>query len=173
MAGTPTVLGVDIGTTSTKVNAYAAGSAEVLASASAGYPLLTPEPDIAEQDPDVVRAAVIHVIAECVTRLRDTDCEVAAVSFSAAMHSLVGVDADSRPLTRLLTWADARAGDQAQRLRTGPRGLALHRRTGTPVHPMSPVVKLRWFAEQEPEVAGRVRRWLGIKEYLLAVLVDG
>lgn len=167
------VLGVDIGTTSTKVNAYPAGTADVVASASAGYPLLTPDPDVAEQDPDAVREAVLRAIGECAKAAGEAGHEVAGISFSAAMHSVLGVDADGRPLTRMLTWADGRAEDQAQRLRTGPRGLALHRRTGTPIHPMSPVVKLRWFGERQPDVAARVRRWLGVKEYVLAALVDG
>ncbi len=172
-SGPELVLGIDVGTTSTKVNGYAAGTVDLVVSASAGYPLLTPHPDIAEQDPDVVRHAVLSAVADCVSAATERGFAVAGLSFSAAMHSLMGVDAEGRPLTKLLTWADARAEDQAQRLRTGGRGLALHRRTGTPVHPMAPVVKLRWFAEQEPGTAGKVRRWLGVKEYVLAVLVEG
>ncbi|MDQ1673685.1 MAG: gluconokinase [Frankiaceae bacterium] len=167
------VLGVDVGTTSTKVNGYTAGTVDLVVSASAGYPLLTPRPDVAEQDADIVRDAALSAIADCVRTATERGLEVAGLSFSAAMHSLLGVDADGRPLTKLLTWADSRSDDQAQRLRVAGEGLAMHRRTGTPVHPMSPLVKLRWFAEQEPDVAGQVRRWLGIKEYLLAVLVDG
>src|SRR4051794_36298879 len=173
MPSTSVVLGVDIGTTSTKVNAYPAGCADSVVSASAGYPLLTPKVDIAEQDPDAVRTAALEALAACVREVDGRGLEVAGICFSAAMHSLLGVDGDGRPLTRLLTWADGRAEDQARRLRTGPRGLALHRRTGTPVHPMSPVVKLRWFAENQPDLADHVSRWLGVKEYLLAEVVDG
>ena len=119
-----------------------------------------------------MREAAWQALAECVDETRGRGFEVAALSFSAAMHSLVGVDDAGEPLTPLLTWADGRAEDQAHRLRTGPRGLALHRRTGTPVHPMAPVVKLRWFAEEEPELADRVACWLGVKEIVLAGLAD-
>jgi gluconokinase len=168
------VLGVDIGTTSTKAVAFPTDpgdGVDARASASVGYPLLNPRPDRAEQDPQTVRDAAIRATTECVEKVHEAGLEIAGISFSAAMHSLVGTEADGGALTPLLTWADGRAEDQAQRLRTGPRGLALHRRTGTPVHPMSPVVKLRWFAEHEPELFGSVRRWLGIKEFLLADLV--
>lgn len=171
--GREVVLGVDVGTTSTKAVAFAVDTAEALASASAGYPLLTPSPDRAEQDPDAVRTAALQALAEVARRSDEAGLRVVALSFSAAMHSLLGVDGEGRPMTALLTWADSRAEDQARRLRTGPRGLALHRRTGTPIHPMSPVVKLRWFAEQEPDLFRSVRSWWGIKEYLLAALVDG
>jgi gluconokinase len=32
---------------------------------------------------------------------------------------------------------------------------------------MSPLVKLRWFAEEEPDVAAAVRHWVGIKDYVM------
>jgi gluconokinase len=67
----------------------------------------------------------------------------------------------------MLTWADGRAAGQAQRLRASGDWLALHRRTGTPVHPMSPLVKLLWFRENEPDIWRRAAHWIGIKEYLL------
>ena len=63
------------------------------------------------------------------------------------MHSLVGLDAHAAPVTPLLTWADDRAAEQAARLRDP----VLARRTGTPMHPMSPLAKLVWWREREPE----------------------
>ena len=49
------------------------------------------------------------------------------------------------------------------------QGLAreLLHRSGTPVHPMSPLVKLVWFSRHEPELAGQVRWWAGLKDYVL------
>ena len=67
----------------------------------------------------------------------------------------------------MVTWADQRASGQAERLRAGPGGLALHRRTGTPLHAMAPLPKLVWFQEEEPELVARVRHWVGIKDYVL------
>src|SRR5690606_25483597 len=40
-------------------------------------------------------------------------------------------------------------------------------RTGTPIHPMSPLVKLLWFREEAPDVWNRARQFVGIKEYVL------
>jgi len=78
------------------------------------------------------------------------------------MHSLVGLDAASRPATGLVTWADTRALAQAEDLRA--HHPELHERTGTPLHPMSPLPKLRWFAEHGP--CG-VARWCSIKDLVL------
>jgi gluconokinase len=130
----------------------------------------TPRPGVAEQDAGEVAAAAVAAIREAAHAARDAGHRVAGVSFSAAMHGLLGVDAAGRPLTPLLTWADHRASPQAERLRTGARGLALHRRTGTPVHPMSPLVKLRWFAEEDARTAADVRHWCGVKDHLLREL---
>jgi gluconokinase len=83
------------------------------------------------------------------------------------MHSLLGLDAGGNPLTPLITWADTRASAQADRLRDGGGGLELHQRTGTPVHPMSPLIKLMWLRESDPELHRRAARWVGIKEFVL------
>lgn len=169
----PVVIGVDIGTTSTKSVAFDPAGAQ-LASASAGYELHEPAPGRAEQDPDDIVSAVLATVRAVVAEL---DRPVSALSFSSAMHSLVGLDPSGRPLTPLLTWADSRAAVQAERVRSTAAGLALHRRTGTPVHPMAPLPKLIWFREQEPALHGQVRHWVGIKEYVLlrlcgALVVD-
>src|SRR4051794_24511138 len=138
------VIGVDIGTTATKVIAYDASGA-TRASASTDYPLRQPEPGAAVQDPHEVAAAVRGAVRAVVRRL--DGAPVAGISFSAAMHSLLGLDAGGNPLTPLITWADTRASAQADRLREQGRALVLHKRTGTPVHPMSPLVKLAWLRE--------------------------
>jgi gluconokinase len=163
------VIGVDIGTTSTKAVAFDLTGRD-LASASIGYDLHEPAPGRAEQDPDEIVAAVLGTLRQVVDALATTP--VNAISFSSAMHSLIGLDPTGTPITASITWADSRAGGQAERLRASPVGLALHRRTGTPVHPMAPLPKLIWFHDEEPELCARVRHWIGIKEYVLLRLCD-
>jgi gluconokinase len=157
------VIGVDIGTTSTKSVAYDITGRE-LASHSIGYELHEPAPGRAEQNPDEIVSAVLGTIRQVADQL---SLPVAALSFSSAMHSLIGLDPDGRPLTASITWADSRASGQAERVRASAGGLALHRRTGTPVHPMAPLAKLIWFHEQEPKLAEQVGHWVGIKDYVL------
>ena len=161
------VVGVDLGTTNTKVIAYDT-SGRRLAGASAGYPLDEPHPGWAEQDPGRILDAVLTCLRSVVS---EVDGRVAALSFSSAMHTLIGLDAAGDPLTPSLSWADSRAAAQADRLRATPDGgLALHRRTGTPVHPMAPLPKLIWFREQRPELFARVACWAGIKDYVVSRL---
>jgi gluconokinase len=165
-SGTEVVVGVDIGTTSTKAVGFTADGSAV-SSGQAGYRLSAPRPGYAEQDPDEVRAAALTATSDAVSEAAASGHRVVGIAFSSAMHSLIGLDNAGKAITPVLTWADSRATDQAARLRAGPRGLALHKRTGTPVHPMAPVVKLRWYAEEQPATAAGVRHWVGVKEYLL------
>ncbi|MFG3710179.1 gluconokinase [Micromonospora sp. NPDC047730] len=162
------VVGVDIGTTSTKAVAYGVDGTQLL-HRSVGYPLDEPHPGWAEQDPRRIHTAVLESIRAVVAELGRP---IAGLAFSTAMHSLIGLDADGNPLTPSLTWADSRASRQAERLRAVPSGLALHRRTGTPVHPMAPLPKLLWYAEQDPQLFGRVAYWVGIKDWVLLRLCD-
>jgi len=163
-ADAPVVVAVDLGTTSTKTVAFDVHGTQV-AWANQGYPLLEPHPGYAVQDPDEVLGAVMETLATVVAQVGAH--RVAGISFSSAMHSLIGLSPDSRPITPVITWADTRARVQAERLRAAPGGLALHRRTGTPLHPMSPLPKLVWFREQEPKLHEQVAFWVSIKDYVL------
>ncbi|WP_445262992.1 gluconokinase [Pseudokineococcus sp. 1T1Z-3] len=163
----PLVLGVDLGTTATKVAAFTPAG-DAVAEAEVEYPLEEPQPGWAEQDPATILAAAREAVRRVVGRLGEDGGHgpVVGIGVSAAMHSLVAVGEDERPLTPVVTWADRRSTPQAERIRRGP-GPGVHQRTGTPVHPMSPLPKLVWFAEERPDVARRAVRWVGIKELLL------
>ncbi len=158
-------IGVDIGTTSTKAGAYTVDG-KVRAHHAVDYPLLRPEPAAAEQDPEQIFQAVRDAIAACVAASGAGPADVLCVAFSAAMHSLILVDAGGQPLTPSITWADNRAVDWAERIKAEWNGDAIYRRTGTPIHPMSPLAKLVWLRHDRPELFARAARFVGIKEYV-------
>lgn len=158
------IIGLDVGTTAAKAVAFGLRS-EWQHAAVREYPLLQPSPGWQVQDLDTVLAAAAAALTEAVAAA--DGAEVAAICVSSAMHGLIALDSICRPLTPLLTWADARAGEQARALRRSGRATELHRRTGTPVHPMTPLTKLIWFAEHDPQVCARARWWVGLKDYLL------
>jgi gluconokinase len=155
------IVGIDIGTTSAKAGAFDADGRETGASEVA-YPLLEPQPGWAVQEPGVVVDAIVEATRGAIAA---AGADVAGLSFSTALHSLVGLDAHDRPITEILTWADQRAAPQAERLRR--ERPHLHGATGTPLHPMSPLTKLVWFRETEPDVFARAARWVGVKELVV------
>ena len=165
------VIGVDIGTTSTKVISFD-NKGNILAEESAGYSLNSPSPGRAEQDPDEILEAVLDSLAAVIQDTREDGVEVSGVSFSAAMHSLLALDADGNPLTSALTYADNRATEQADRVREELDGAGIHGRTGTPIHPMSPLTKILWFKEEDPATFEAAEKWVSIKEYVFFRLFD-
>ena len=152
------ILGVDVGTSAVKVVAFAPGSSW-RCSAQRDLEVVSPEPGHQVQDPDALLVALAETLAEVVQACGPA--EVIGLSIAAAMHGLVALDAERRPLTPLITWADTRAADEAVELHRSGRAADLQRLTGTPVHPMSPLTKLLWFARRAPSAAAAARdRWL-------------
>lgn len=80
------------------------------------------------------------------------------------MHSLILVDKKGTPLSNLITWADVRSADIAGRIRTSSYGEDLYRKTGTPIHPMSPLCKIIWLRENNKDLFSRTFKFISIKE---------
>jgi gluconokinase len=160
---TEVVLGVDVGTTSAKATAFDADGTEH-GHGEHGYPLEEPAPGQAVQDPELVVEATLAAVRDA----RATSADVVGLSVSTAMHGLVALDEHDRPLTPLITWADTRAAEQAERLKAEHPDL--HGRTGTPLHPMSPLAKLCWLRECEPDTFAAAHRFVGVKELVLHAL---
>ncbi|PTX59652.1 gluconate kinase (FGGY family) [Melghirimyces profundicolus] len=161
------VIGLDIGTTSTKAVVFDSGG-NIRGAKSVGYPLHRPQPLWAEQDPDDILEAACRAIREAMERSGTAPESVAAVGISSAMHSLLAVDGSGRPLTPIITWADLRSGEISRRLRQTDTGRGIYRRTGTPVHPMAPLSKLIWMRKEAADPFAQAERWISIKEYLIS-----
>jgi gluconokinase len=163
------VIGLDTGTTATK--AVAAGlDGTVRAMISVGYPLLVPGPGRAELDPHRLREAAVQALCEVAAEVRERGDHVVAICLSAAMHGLVPLDDDGLPLGPLVTWADGRAAAQSTELAAAGRAKRLQARTGTPVHPMSPLAKLAWWTANDPDMVRSTARWGGVKDLVVAAL---
>lgn len=165
MAQATCSVGVDVGTTDLKVIAFA-DDGRVVAREDARLDMLHGAPGVAEQDPQAVYATVTATFADAVHQAQSLGYGVARVGVSAAMHSLLAVGADDQPLTRALTWMDTRAATQAEALWASPQGQALYARTGTPIHAMSPLAKLLWLRQTQPELHQRAARFVSLKEWL-------
>ncbi len=156
-------LGVDIGTTSVKAVAFSE-QGKVVANFSFSYAIHHPRPNWSEQDPDEIFEAVIKGINKVVQTLA-TDV-LKFVSFSAAMHSLIAADDKGNLLTQCIIWADNRADEIADTLRNSDKGQKFYNVSGVPIHAMSPLCKLLWFKENQPEIFNTAFKFIGIKEYI-------
>jgi gluconokinase len=159
------IIGVDIGTTSTKSVLFTEAG-QVVGKALVTYPLYTPDVATAEQDPEEIFAAVVKTVGRLMADYVLNPSQVLGLCFGSAMHSLILVDAAGKPLTRSITWADNRSAGWEKRIKADMDGHAVYRRTGTLIHPMSPLVKLAWLRHEQPELFQQAARFISIKEYV-------
>lgn len=159
------MIGVDIGTTSTKAVLFSKDGA-VISHHTIGYPLLTPTPLTAEQNPAEIYQAVLGTIKETVNKSSIDPNELLCISFSSAMHSVIAIDELGKPLTNCITWADNRSTKWAEKIKDEWNGHSIYMRTGTPIHPMSPLCKIRWIKEEKPEIFVKTYKFISIKEYV-------
>lgn len=159
-------IGIDIGTTSTKVVLFDERGAAVVHHAKS-YPLLSEEPGSAEQNPDEIYEAVVYSLRETVRKSGDLAERIGFISFSTAMHSLIAVDRDGTPLTKSITWADTRSEPYTASIKGSSAAVDLYKRTGVPIHPMTPLFKLQWLKNESPDIFRKAESFVGIKDYIL------
>jgi gluconokinase len=156
------VLGFDLGTSSVKAVAYDCGGG-LIGKVAGACKTHVAQPGWQEQDPDQVVATALRVMR----KMTGLHGRPAAVAFSSAMHSLIAVDAAGKAISPCLIWSDQRSHAMAEELGASGEGRSIYEATGTPVHPMSPLLKIAWMRVYQPEVFSRAVRFEGIKEYLV------
>jgi xylulokinase len=151
-----TLVGLDVGTTGVKGVAIDADGG-VLAVAEEHYPLSTPKPGWAEQDPEDWWRAAQHVLA----RLPD-----GPVGLSGQMHGLVVLGERDDVLRPAILWNDQRTGAECAEIE---RRIGLERLielTGNRALPGFTAPKLLWLERHEPEVHAQIRHILLPKDYV-------
>src|SRR5689334_357444 len=105
------LLGIDIGTSGSKALLLAADGS-VVASATGEYPLYTPRPLWAEQDPADWWTATTGAIRRVLSTTGVSAEQIAGVGLTGQMHGLVLLDAAGRVLRPCIMWNDQRTGPQ-------------------------------------------------------------
>ena len=157
-------IGVDIGTSGTKAIAFSI-TGKVIADAHISYSPLITKPGFHELDPETLLQAVTTSLIKVLQKIKSTE-GLAGVSFSCAMHSLIVMDKNDLPLTNAITWADTRSKNIAAKIKNTSAGNSIYKNTGTPIHSMSPLCKIIWLKENEPEIFANAKKFIGIKEYI-------
>lgn len=159
------IIAVDIGTTSTKVILFDA-KGNVIFQVNENYPTIHTDGLRSEQNPELIFAAVLKGLMDCLAY--NSEAIIEGVSFSSAMHALIAVDAHCEELTPCIIWSDNRAYKQAEEINSNEiLANEIYKITGTPIHSMSPLTKLIWLKRHAPEIFNTAYKFIGIKEYVL------
>jgi gluconokinase len=156
------LVGIDLGTTNFK-SLVIDTAGNVVFKAILPVETLYPQRGFAEQNPDYLFNLIKKLL---IKTAENTPNKPLAVSFSAAMHSLIAIDKNNKPLINAIIWADNRGEKQAFELNKSKHGNQLFKATGTPIHPLSPLVKLMWLRENEPIIFSKTAWFCSIKEFI-------
>jgi gluconokinase len=160
-------LGVDLGTSSCKtviIDDYA----DVLGFGASEYAASDTRTAWQEQDSKSILEGMIRAVRAALADAGDLSAPCAGLSLGGALHSMMALDDAGEPLTGVMTWADGRAVEQAQKLRGRAETADLYEQTGCPIHGMYPLYKIIWLREKRRDVFEQTARFVSAKEYIFA-----
>jgi xylulokinase len=162
---TTALMGIDLGTSSVKT-VLIDPSGRMLALAAREYPVDTPHPGWAEQDPETWLAAAIETIGEALARTNLAPEEVVAIGLSGQMHGTVCLGRNGHALRPAIIWADQRSRGQVERVYRELGAERLGAWTGNPLATGFMLASWLWLRDEMPEVARATAHLLLPKDYL-------
>ncbi len=164
---TPTILTLDIGSSSLRVLLFDARGARVPGvEAREPVHLRTTPAGASEADADELLVGVFRAIDTALEQAGERAKDIGGVAVDTFVTNLLGVDADGRVVFPLTTYADTRSAGETSGLKADFDEEAFHNRTGCRFHPSYWPARLRWLYHTWPEGFARVARWLTLGEYL-------
>ncbi|MCX5768717.1 MAG: xylulokinase, partial [Candidatus Hydrogenedentes bacterium] len=163
------VIGVDVGTSGTKALAIDSAG-RVVASAVVEYPLHSPNPGWAEQDPADWKRASIEALSRLSKSLGAKAREVKGLGLTGQMHGSVFLDEQDRVLRPAILWCDQRTALQCDEITEKVGAERLIRMVCNPALTGFTAPKILWLRENEPQAYEKVRKVLLPKDYIRYVL---
>lgn len=157
-----TVLGVEIGTTRARAVAIV-DSGQVVASASAEYPLLSPRPGWSEQHPADWWQASREVLGRVAV---DVGGDVAGLGLTGQMHGSVFLDEKGDVVRPALLGNDQRTAVHTDQIAQRIGAERLIEITGNPALTSFQAPKMLWLRDVEPVQYRHVRHVLLPKDYV-------
>ncbi len=148
-AAAPELLGIDQGTTNTKVlRINAAG--QVTGRSSQPLDVRYPQPAWVEQDPVALWRSIQAGLDDCLTAA--DPAAIAAVAVTNQRESVVLWDRRSgQPLGPCVVWQCRRSASLCEELRERGMEPLLHQRTGLTIDPLFSAGKMRWLLDHTPD----------------------
>jgi xylulokinase len=159
------LLGIDIGTSGTKT-LLIDEDGKVLATAGAEYPLSTPKPGWAEQDPEDWWTAVQTTVRDVLAKSGLEASQVRGVGLSGQMHGSVFLDQCNQVIRPALLWCDQRTAAQCDWITQTVGAEKVVELTSNPVLTGFTAPKVVWLRDNEPHQFRRITKVLLPKDYI-------
>lgn len=159
------LLGIDVGTTSTRALLIDEDGA-VVASHATEYALSTPRPGWAEQDPRDWWEAACASVRVAIAAAEVAPETIAGVGLSGQMHGSVFLDEADEVIRPALLWCDQRTARQCRTITETVGEEDVVAETLNPVLTGFTAPKIIWLRDEEPEHYARVQKVLLPKDYV-------
>ena len=157
------LIGVDLGTSSTKAALYRTDGT-LVAEASADVPLLYPSPGVVEQENDDFYRTAAETVGRCLRESGVDPRRVAAIAFDSQMAGIGSIDENYEPATRFDSWLDMRCRPYIAYLNEHHADL-ITRLTGcAPTCDHGP--KILWWKHERPDEYARVAKFVTPAAYV-------
>ncbi len=164
------LLTIDINTSAVKIHAFDMNG-RVICWKKGSYPTFHPQPDYSEQDPEQIFITTLYILKNFLNEhIHPKKYKVKAICFSSSMHSVLPVDKNGNPLGNAIIWADNRGAKEADLLKKMSQHESIYHTTGTPIHPMSPLIKITWLKNHDQERFAKTFKFISLKEYVIKQL---
>ena len=157
------ILTCDAGTTGCKCTIFDSHGQAVV-SVRRNYETNYPQPNWAEQNPDVILEAVYSGIRELLQQVSAQ--RIACVGLSGTMNGCIPIDAEGHALHPNIIHSDSRTEEQAEKILQVISQQDFYRLTGNRLDSHYTLPKIIWFKENRPEIYAKARWFLNIKDYI-------
>jgi gluconokinase len=158
-------LGIDLGTGSCKTAVVDAKGA-VLGFSAKNYKAQDVDEKWQEQDPDEILKGMVISVKNAIADAGVSPNDCGGLSLGGALHNIMALGADYRPLTGVFTWADTRCDKQVQNIKNSPQGAEIYKLTGCPAHTIYGLYKIIWLKETSPIIFNQATKFISAKEYI-------
>jgi len=163
------VIGCDIGSQGTKAILLST-SGEFVSEAFAGYLTNYPKPLWAEQPVEYWLNALTLAVRQLLSKSGVSSRHIRALGLAAQVDGLVPIDSRGQPLQPAIIWMDRRAGVQCERARQLLDDDQIFNLTGLNLDASHVAPKIRWLADQQPQIYEMTTHHLLPGSYIAYVL---
>jgi xylulokinase len=162
------ILSLDIGSSACKAVLFSEGGVQLTTGRGAYQRHYFDNQILVEQEPSELWEGVVASIQEVILN-KPPEVNISAISLTAQVSSHMLVDRTNLPLTRIISWADTRAIDQAKRMESAFSREELLQCLGAdlPSGAWWPIPKLKWWRENTPDLLDKARYIVQPKEWIL------
>ncbi|MCM8817100.1 MAG: xylulokinase [Candidatus Omnitrophica bacterium] len=157
------VIGIDLGTTGVK-SVLVDEKGKVIDSCVEGYPLITPKPLWAQQDPESWWQATIKSLKSLVSRINPSS--LVGIGLTGQMHGSVFLDQNGNILYPAILWCDQRTARECDEINEKVGKEKIFDITCNPVLTGFQAPKILWLKNNHPEIYKNVKKVLLPKDYI-------